>query len=411
MKFMRNALVGTTALCAATAVSAADLEVTHWWTSGGEAAAVAEFAKAFDDKTDHTWVDGAIAGSGGTARPIIISRILGGDPMHATQLNHGRQAEELIEAGLLLDLTDVAEAEGWKDLVNPKSLLDSCTVDGRIYCAPVNIHSWQWIWLSHKAFDDAGVSVPTSWDEYVAAAPALESAGKIPLAMGQQPWQSNGAFGVMAIAIAGIDAWSEVNINKNADVAGGETYAKVFEAAANARAFAEKSNVQDWNQATNLVITGQAGAQIMGDWAQGEFQVAGQTAGQDYTCLPGLGVNEIISTGGDAFYFPKQDDPAIEAAQKEMAALLLSPEVQVNFNLKKGSLPVRGDVDLAAANDCMKKGLEILASGAILPDGNQTFSPDTTGQIEDLMVEFWNDPSYSAADAQARYAEIIADAD
>ncbi|MEC8292191.1 MAG: ABC transporter substrate-binding protein [Pseudomonadota bacterium] len=411
MKFMRNALVGTTALCAATAVSAADLEVTHWWTSGGEAAAVAEFAKAFDDKTDHTWVDGAIAGSGGTARPIIISRILGGDPMHATQLNHGRQAEELIEAGLLLDLTDVAEAEGWKDLVNPTSLLDSCTVDGRIYCAPVNIHSWQWIWLSHKAFDDAGVSVPTSWDEYVAAAPALESAGKIPLAMGQQPWQSNGAFGVMAIAIAGIDAWSEVNINKNADVAGGETYAKVFEAAANARAFAEKSNVQDWNQATNLVITGQAGAQIMGDWAQGEFQVAGQTAGQDYTCLPGLGVNEIISTGGDAFYFPKQDDPAIEVAQKEMAALLLSPEVQVNFNLKKGSLPVRGDVDLAAANDCMKKGLEILASGAILPDGNQTFSPDTTGQIEDLMVEFWNDPSYSAADAQARYAEIIADAD
>lgn len=411
MKFMRNALVGTTALCAATAVSAADLEVTHWWTSGGEAAAVAEFAKAFDDKTDHTWVDGAIAGSGGTARPIIISRILGGDPMHATQLNHGRQAEELIEAGLMLDLTDVAEAEGWKDLVNPTSLLDSCTVDGRIYCAPVNIHSWQWIWLSHKAFDDAGVSVPTSWDEYVAAAPALESAGKIPLAMGQQPWQSNGAFGVMAIAIAGIDAWSEVNINKNADVAGGETYAKVFEAAANARAFAEKSNVQDWNQATNLVITGQAGAQIMGDWAQGEFQVAGQTAGQDYTCLPGLGVNEIISTGGDAFYFPKQDDPAIEAAQKEMAALLLSPEVQVNFNLKKGSLPVRGDVDLAAANDCMKKGLEILASGAILPDGNQTFSPDTTGQIEDLMVEFWNDPSYSAADAQARYAEIIADAD
>ncbi|MEC7965670.1 MAG: ABC transporter substrate-binding protein [Pseudomonadota bacterium] len=411
MKFMRNALVGTTALCAATAVSAADLEVTHWWTSGGEAAAVAEFAKAFDEKTDHTWVDGAIAGSGGTARPIIISRILGGDPMHATQLNHGRQAEELIEAGLLLDLTDVAEAEGWKDLVNPTSLLDSCTVDGRIYCAPVNIHSWQWIWLSHKAFDDAGVSVPTSWEEYVAAAPALESAGKIPLAMGQQPWQSNGAFGVMAIAIAGIDAWSEVNINKNADVAGGETYAKVFEAAANARAFAEKSNVQDWNQATNLVITGQAGAQIMGDWAQGEFQVAGQTAGQDYTCLPGLGVNEIISTGGDAFYFPKQDDPAIEVAQKEMAALLLSPEVQVNFNLKKGSLPVRGDVDLAAANDCMKKGLEILASGAILPDGNQTFSPDTTGQIEDLMVEFWNDPSYSAADAQARYAEIIADAD
>ena len=411
MNSVRKLLAVTTALCAATAVSAADLEVTHWWTSGGEAAAVSEFAAAFNDKTEHNWVDGAIAGSGGTARPIIISRILGGDPMGATQLNHGRQAEELIEAGLLLDITDVAEAEGWADIVNPTSLLDSCTVDGRIYCAPVNIHSWQWIWLSHQAFKDAGVDVPGDWFEFVSAAPKLEEAGKVPLAMGQQPWQSNGAFGVMAIAIAGLDAWSAVTIEKNAEVAGGAEYAKVFQAAAAARGFAEKSNVQDWNQATNMVITGKAGAQIMGDWAQGEFQMAGQVAGQDYSCLPGLGVNKIISTGGDAFYFPKQDDPAIEKAQKELAALLLSPEVQVAFNLKKGSLPVRGDVDLAAANDCMKQGLEILASGSILPDANQTLSPDTQSQIEDLMVEFWNDPSYSAEDAQARYAEIIADAD
>ena len=51
----------------------------------------------------------------------------------------------------------------------------------------------------------------------------------------------------------------------------------------------KSTNVQDWNQATNLVITGKAGGQIMGDWAQGEFQVAGQVAGKDYTCLPGLG--------------------------------------------------------------------------------------------------------------------------
>ena len=67
----------------------------------GEAAAVAELAKAFD-ATGNKWVDGAIAGSGGTARPIMISRITGGDPMGATQFNHGRQAEELVQAGLTM---------------------------------------------------------------------------------------------------------------------------------------------------------------------------------------------------------------------------------------------------------------------------------------------------------------------
>jgi glucose/mannose transport system substrate-binding protein len=390
---------------------AADCEVTHWWTSGGEAAAVAEFAKALDATGEHKWIDGAIAGSGGVARPIMIGRITGGDPMCATQFNHGRQAEELVEAGLMLDLTDLAEEEGWRDIVHPVSLLDSCTLDGHIYCVPVNIHSWQWIWLSHKAFADAGVAVPTNWDEFVAAAPALREAGKVPLAMGNQPWQASGAFGVMTVAIAGLDAWSAVSIDKNADVAAGPEYAKVFQAAADARAFRMGSNVQDWNQATNMVITGEAGGQIMGDWAQGEFQVAGQVAGEDYSCLPGLGVNEVISTGGDAFYFPLVDDPEVAKAQRDLASLMLSKEVQVAFNLKKGSLPVRGDVDLAAANDCMKKGLDILADGAILPDGNQTLSPDTQGQIEDLMTEFWADESITAEDAQARYAAIIASAD
>jgi len=403
-------LLAATALVGAGAASAGELEVTHWWTSGGEAAAVTKFAEAFN-ATGDVWIDGAIAGSGGTARPIIISRILGGDPMGATQLNHGRQAEELIEAGLMLDLTDLATAEGWRDIVNPVSLLDSCTLDGRIYCVPVNIHSWQWLWLSHAAYATAGVPVPTNWDEFVASAPALEAAGIVPLAMGQQPWQSSGAFGVMAVAIAGLDAWRAVNVDKNAEVAAGPDYARVFEAAVAARAMAANSNVQDWNQATNLVITGAAGGQIMGDWAQGEFQVAGQTAGVDYTCLPGLGVNAVLDTGGDAFYFPITDDEDTRRMQLELASLLISPEVQVSFNLAKGSLPVRGDIDMSAANDCMQKGLEILAGGNILPSGDMNLSPDTSGQIEDLMVEFWNDPAMTAADAQARYAEIIATAD
>lgn len=411
MKSIRTILAATSALCAATAVSAADLEVMHWWTSGGEAAAVGELAKALNEKTEHNWIDGAIAGSGNTARPIMISRITGGDPMAAFQFNHGRQAEELIEAGLLRDLTDIAEAEGWKDIVNPSSLLDACTVDGKIYCAPINIHSWQWLWLSHKAYEDAGVPVPTTWDEFVAAAPALEAAGKIPMAMGQQGWQQNGAFQVLMISLLPKEIYLQVMRDKDVDVASGPEVAKIFQAAADARALSAESKVQDWNQATNLVITGQAGGQIMGDWAQGEFQVAGLTAGEDYTCLPGLGGNRTLQTGGDAFYFPVLDDPELSAAQGELAALLLKPETQVAFNLKKGSLPVRGDIDLSTANDCMKKGLEILAGGDSVPDQNQLISSDTRTQIEDLFVEFFADPSMTPEAAQELFAEIIADAD
>jgi len=182
-----------------------ELEVTHWWTSGGEAAAVAELAKAFN-ATGNKWVDGAIAGSGDVARPVMISRIQGGKPMAATQFNHGRQAEELVQAGLMRDLTELATKEHWKELIRPSSLLDSCTVDGKIYCAPVNIHSQQWLWISNKAFTDAKVAIPTNWDEFVKAAPALEKAGKIPLAQGRQSWQETLTFQVLLVALAGPEA-------------------------------------------------------------------------------------------------------------------------------------------------------------------------------------------------------------
>lgn len=389
---------------------AADLEVTHWWTSGGEAAAVAELAKAFD-ATGNKWVDGAIAGSGGTARPIMVSRITGGDPMAATQFNHGRQAEELAQSGLMRDLTAVAEKEKWKDFIRPLSLLDSCTIDGKIYCAPVNIHSWQWLWLSNAAFEKAGVPVPKNWDEFVAAAPALEKAGIQPLAVGGQPWQANGAFGVLMIAIGGKDAYLKVFQDKDAEMAAGPEIAKVFKAADDARRMSKGSNVQDWNQATNLVITGKAGGQIMGDWAQGEFQLAGQVAGKDYTCLPGLGVNEIITTGGDAFYFPVLKDEEKSKAQEVLASTLVNPATQVAFNLKKGSLPIRGDVDLAAANDCMKKGLDILAKGNVLISTDQMLSADSQKQMEDLFSEFFATPSMTPEDAQKRFTDIIASAD
>ncbi len=410
MKKFTIASAMTAALLCSTAAQAVDLEVMHWWTSGGEAAAVAEFAKAFDATGNH-WVDGAIAGGGDTARPVMISRILGGDPPGAFQFNHGRQAEELIQAGLLLDITDVAEANNWKEVVNPPSLLDACTYEGKVYCAPVNIHSWQWMWLSDAAFKKAGLDTPKNWEEFVKDAPALRDAGVVPLAMGGQSWQQNGAFGVMALALAGKDAWLAVNQDKNADVVMGPEYTKVFEAFGAARDLSNGLDVQDWNQATNAVITGNAAAQIMGDWAQGEFAVAGQTAGKDYECLPGLGDIAILDTGGDAFYFPVTGDPEKEKAQKELAALLLSKPVQVAFNSKKGSLPIRGDVDLGTVNDCTKKGLKLLADGNIVPAGTELLSPDTTNQLNDLMTQFWNTPSMTPAEVQKQYADIIRTAD
>jgi len=408
MELKRN-MIAATVLAAASSAAvtafATDLEVMHWWTSGGESAALSELAKAFD-ATGNTWVDAAVA-DGRTARSVMVSRMTGGDPIGAFQFNHGRQAEQLIQAGFLRDITDIAEAEGWLDVVTPSSLLESCTVDGRIYCAPVNIHSWQWLWLSHKAYETAGVEVPTNWNEFVASAPALLEAGLLPLAVGQEGWQQSGLFNVLFSSLLPSEVFMGVYGDKDADLAAGSEVTAVFEAADVARTLSNGSTVQSWNEATNLVITGQAGGQIMGDWAQGEFAFAEQVAGEDYSCLPGLGVNEMLSTGGDAFYFPALSDAGQIAAQSELAALMLKPETQVAFNLKKGSLPVRGDIDLNTANDCMQKGVALLKEGATISSVVQLVTQDTYEQINTLFVQFFADDSMTVEDAQAEFAIII----
>ena len=407
MKLMTT-LLAATALCGATSAFATELEVTHWWTSGGEAAAVAEFAKAFD-ATGNKWVDGAIAGSGDTARPIIISRILGGNPMGATQLNPGTDADELIAAGLMQDLTELATKEDWAHILRPASQLESCTKDGKVYCVPVNLHSEQWMWTNRKVFTDLGLEPPQSVTELIALAPKLQEAGIQPLSLAQG-WPVGLMINNMLVAVSGLDNFVAVYKDRNDAVARGPEFGQVFEQIAALRQYAPADKmVPQWNEAVGLVITGKAGANIMGDWAGGEFAVANLVAGQDYDCLPGLGLTPVLNTGGDVFYFPKSADPAVTEAQMLMASTLVTKEVQVAFNLKKGSLPMRADVDLSAANDCMKKGLEILDhSTAIYPSNIQMIDRDSLNQINDLFTEFFANPDQTAADTQAKFADIIA---
>ncbi len=409
LKKFTAALALSVSLFAAGAAKATDIEVTHWWTSGGEAAAVAEFAKAVDASGDH-WVDGAIAGSGDVARPIIISRILGGNPMGATQLNPGHDADELIKAGLMLDLTDLATKDKWNDILRPKSQLASCTVDGKVYCVPVNLHSAQWMWTNRKVFADAGLEPPKNYAELVADAPKLKEKGIQPLSLAQG-WPVGLLIGDLIVAVAGVDNYVKVYKDRDLAMAAGPEFGKVFEAVDAARTMIDQKQVtKQWNEAVGLVINGKAAANIMGDWAGGEFQVAKMVPGKDYDCLPGLGVTPVLNTGGDVFYFPKNKDPKVTAAQLKMASTLITPAVQVAFNLKKGSLPMRADVDLSAANDCMKKGLEILdhpKSSAVFPNDVQMLDRDSINQINDLMTNFFSKPDMKASDAQAKFVEII----
>lgn len=406
---------GTLAIMAGPAF-ATDIEVIHWWTSKGESAAVSQFAKAFDNdgQGDH-WVDSAIA-LGETARATVMQRVLGGDPPGAAQFNPGRQYEELIKGGKLLDLTDVATAGKWDEIIRPKAIGSACLVDGHWWCVPVNIHSNYWAWYSKPAFAKAGLPEPTSLADFIKDAPKLKESGVIPFAIGGDGngWQIQLLFQDMITEQLGVANRDKMYTEKSADLAGGADMKAVFEQLRLLKSFTDEGYAnRNWNDTTNLVITNKAGLQVMGDWARGEFAAAGMTGVKDFGCIIGLNESKpVVSTDGDIIVFFKQDNPEVEAAQKRLAALLISPAVQVAFNNAKGSMPVRGDVDLGTADPCMQKALEAVKDPAkIVTATNRFITENTNQQINELVAQYFADDSITADAATAKFAEIIKNSD
>jgi len=401
------------ALLGSTAVGAAELEVTHWWTSAGEAAAVAEFARIFEEQTGNTWVDSALSGSGTGANPVIISRIIGGDPMGATQMNTGRDAEELIQAGLMRDLTDIVDELGARDFYVDQSLLEPCTFEGRIYCLPINIHSWDWLWLSTAAYEKIGQPVPKDWNEYVASWPALQAAGILPFGLASG-WPIAGIPGPLQAAIGGTELVLAINRDRNPEAVRSPEFRKYAEAwDAIRQVVSPETMVPAFADVGKQLLEGTAGGNIHGDWLQGDLQIAGGVPGENYECLPALGLGDQLSGGGDAFYFPvlpAGTDPAVIDAQTALAKILIGKDAQLAFNLKKGSMPIRTDIDLSGANACMKKALALLGNG-LLPSGDFALSSDTQQQLQDLNIEFLGDKSITVDDYIERYAAIIETAD
>jgi glucose/mannose transport system substrate-binding protein len=152
-----------------------------------------------------------------------------------------------------------------------------------------------------------------------------------------------------------------------------------------------------WNDTTAMVIEGKAAMQVMGDWARGEFAVAGKEAMVDYSCvIPGK--EKYVALGGDVFVFPKNDDPKVKDVQLAMASMMVNPTVQAKFNNAKGSLPMRLDVDTSAADACMQMGLDLIQNpDAIMRESDDWNTPAFTSAWDDIISEFRNDPNYTVA--------------
>ncbi len=393
----------------ATQVLADDVEVLHWWTSGGEAAAVGVLKDDLAGK-GVGWKDMPIAGGGGDAAMTTLkARVTAGNAPTAVQML-GFDIQDWAAQGSLANLNDVAAAEGW-DAVVPSALQAFSKYDGNWVASPVNVHSTNWVWISKSALDAAGGNAPTTWEELVSVLDAMKANGITPLAHGGQAWQEATIFDGVALSL-GNGFYKSALIDLNEDALGGALMVEAFNRMATLRSYVDDNfSGRDWNLASAMVINGEAGMQMMGDWAKGEFLKAGQVPGSDFVCIRFPGTQGSVTFNSDQFAMFSGSGSS--EAQKAMASSVMNPVFQSAFNVVKGSVPARTDVPDMMFDGCGKKGMADLAAanaaGSLFGSmaHGHTVPAGIKNAMYDVVTAHFNG-EYSAEDAAAEMVAAVA---
>jgi glucose/mannose transport system substrate-binding protein len=386
---LKTLLLGTALAAAATMAQAQtkEVEMVHWWTSGGEAAAL-NVLKENLQKQGFAWKDNPIAGGGGTqAMTVLRARVTSGNIPTSVQML-GFDIQDWAEQGVLADLTPLAQKEGW-DKVVPPALQAFSKYKDKWVSAPVNVHSTNWIWANKAVMDKIGAKPPTTWDELVAVLDKAKAAGVTALAHGGQPWQDATLFDSVVLTTGGADFYKKSMIELDPKALSSDTMKQVFERMAKLRTYVDPNfSGRDWNLASAMVIKGDAAIQIMGDWAKGEFINAGKKPDTDFLCFRFPGTQGNVTFNSDQFTMFKVGAER-QAAQQALAAATMDPAFQSAFNVVKGSAPARTDVPDTAFDACGKKAIADLkeASGKGTLMGSMAHGHANRAAVKNAMYD------------------------
>lgn len=347
------ALAGTAAvsgLAGGSAFAAGTLEIFSWWTSGGEATALAALTDAYAAGYPGTDViNAAVAGGGGTnAQSVLQARLAGGNPPDSWQDNSGTAFfDQYVTPNFVEDITGLYESEGWIDSV-PPAVLDLVRKDGKYYAVHVGAHRCNEVWYNKPLLARHGIEIgdTLSWDQFFAAAEKLKAAGVNALSVGDNGiWANARMFENTFTGLLGYDQtqklWTgELSFDSPEMKEAMAMHLRVLE-------FQNPDHsALSWDQAIGKVIDGSSAFNMHGDWAYGEFRKANARDGEDFGWVSHPGTDDIFIIVTDCFTMPSGAPNPDEA--RNWLKTVGSAEAQLAFSLSKGSVAPRLDVDTSS---------------------------------------------------------------
>lgn len=376
------------------------VEIFSWWTGAGEEAGLLALIDLFQEQyPEYDVVNSAVAGGAGTdARAVLASRMQAGDPPGTFQIHAGRALlDTWVAADAMEPLNFLYEEEGWFD-VFPETLLDLTTdEDGNIYSVPVNVHRSNVMFTNTAVFEDNGLELPVTFEEFVEVADELEAAGVTPLALGDnEPWTLTHTWESVLLGTVGPEEYNalfagESNWDSEGVVESFERLDTMF------GYINEDHAARNWQDAAQLVAEGDAAMNIMGDWAAGYFATDLELEPiDDFGWVPTPGTAGHFITVVDTFGLP-EGAPNREGTI-DWLRVLGSVEGQEIFNPLKGSIAARTDADVSVFNQYGQATYDDFNNDILVPSlaHNSAAPPDFSEEALAVMQEFM-----ASRDAQA----------
>ncbi|MFT7722875.1 MAG: ABC transporter substrate-binding protein [Roseateles sp.] len=386
---------------------AADLELLHSWTSGSEAAMVAELSAAARRAGVDLKVT-AVAGAS-NASTLLKARFLSGHPPELAQTD--KPLRIWSEAVPLADLGAAVDAQL---AALPRAIAAELRDAGRPAAVPLNVHRLNTLWSNQRLLRAHGLAVPQDWDAFHRAAAQLRAAGLLPLALGSSAGQKLSLFVAVVLGRAGRDFFERALVQADPALLAGERMAALLREFRALKAYTDAGQVsRDWAGATALLLQGKAVFQFTGDWANGEFQKAGWQPGVDYDCSAAPGNGGLHYFEFDRIVFFAQ--PARLGAQQRLAGALLQPQVSAQLARLKGGIPVRGDADLGGFNACARRSAADFRAGEARGELTLALSArlgeSAYGGLRDVLSAYWASERMTVQQAQKRLALALRQAD
>jgi len=204
----------------------------------------------------------------------------------------GPQLTDYVAPGYAAPLDEYLNKDGWKDTFTSDAVFSQQTYDGKIYAVPLNTAA-ACCFYNTEMFEAAGASVPTNWDEMIAACDKLQAAGYTPVTI------SAGTAWCLSMVAGYLCEAEGVDLAKLADGSASWEDGKLENACNKLLKFSEyfqRTAAGDTNDvATANFYNGEAAMLIQGSWAIG--QINGQNPDFEAKCgvFQFPGVDRIIA--------------------------------------------------------------------------------------------------------------------